>query len=314
VKNAAAPAAAVTSGRDVDADTGQEGQMNVTPALAERRSRRLWMLDGLAQDLRQATRQLIRHPGFGAVAVLTFALGIGANTVMFSVASAVLLRPLGFDAPEQLLWVRLVDTRTGNAEDRVSWRDLEDIRGSTRVFASLAMFGAGSATWERDGRLEELPALRVGSDLADVLHIRPALGRLLLRSDTEEGAVPVVLISHELWQARFGGASTVIGQGLRLDDAVYTVVGVLPPGLQFPLARAPSAGTGTTLTAGTQAFWLPLQVGREDRASRGARMFLPIGRLRPDVTSDAASDVLAALGRRLAAEYPTPTAAGPSRP
>ncbi len=280
--------------------------MDVTQMLAAdgRNRRRFWWLDGLAQDLRHGVRQLIRRPVFGAIAVLTFALGIGANTAVFSVAKTVLLRPLGFDAPEQLLWVWQVDTRTGSIDDRVSWRDLEDIRGTTRVFASLAMFGARAATWERDGRLEELPALGVSANLADVLRIRPALGRLLVPADAEEGAAPVVLISHELWQTRLGGAPDVIGQRFRLDETVYTVVGVLPPGLQFPLGRAPSAGTGTTLTAGRQAFWFPLQVDREARASRGARMFLPIGRLRPDATTEAASTELAALGRRLAAEHP----------
>ena len=200
-----------------------------------RDQRRFSSIDGVAQDLRHGVRQLTRHPGFGAIAVLTFALGIGANTVVFSVATTVLLGPLGFEAPEQLLWVRQVDTRTGRIDDRVSSRDLEDIRGSTRIFASLALFGAGSATWGRDGRFEELPALRVSPNLAEVLRIRPALGRLLIPSDAEENAAPVVVISHELWQTRFGGATDIIGQALRLDEGVYTVVGVLPRGLQFPL-------------------------------------------------------------------------------
>ncbi len=269
-----------------------------------RDQRRFAWLDGFAQDLRHGVRQLTRHPGFGAIAVLTFALGIGANTVVFSVAKAVLLRPLGFDAPEQLVWVRLANTGTGATADRVSWRDIEDIRGSTQVFASLAMFGARSATWERDGRLEELPALSVSPSLADVLRVRPALGRPLLPSDAEERAAPVVLVSHELWQTRFGGTPDVIGRHLRLDEVVHTIVGVLPPGLQFPLARAPSAGTGTTLTAGLQAFWFPMNVHREDRVSRGARMFLPIGRLKPNVATEAAGAELAALGRRLAADHP----------
>jgi predicted permease len=269
-----------------------------------RDQRRFAWLDGFAQDLRHGVRQLTRQPGFAAIAVLTFALGIGANTVVFSVAKAVLLRPLGFDAPDQLVWLRLTHTGTGATEERLSWRDIEDIRGSTRVFASLAMFGARSATWEQDGRLEELPALGVSPNLADVLRVRPVLGRSLLPSDAEGRAAPVVLVSHELWQTRFGGTPDIIGRHVRLDEVVHTVVGVLPPGLQFPLARAPSAGTGTTLTAGLQAFWFPLNVDRDARVSRGARMFLPIGRLKPDVTPEAARAELVALGRRLAADHP----------
>ncbi len=170
-------------------------------------------LDGFAQDLRHAVRQLTRHPGFGVVAVLTFALGIGANTVVFSVAKAVLLRPLGFDAAEQLVWVRLANTRTGTTEDRLSWREIEDIRASTHAFESLATFASRPATWEQGDRVEELPSLAVTPNLADVLRVRPVLGRPFLSSDAEPLAAPVVLVSYELWQTRFGGAPDVIGQG-----------------------------------------------------------------------------------------------------
>ena len=136
---------------------------------------------------------------------------------MFSVAKAVLLRPLGFEAPDRLMWVRSSDTRTGAAEERLSWREIEDIRESTRSFEALATFGSRQATWDQGDRVEELPALAVTSHLADVLRIRPVLGRGLLPSDAEEAAAAVVLISHELWQARFGGTPDVIGQALRLD-------------------------------------------------------------------------------------------------
>jgi predicted permease len=264
---------------------------------------RAW-LDGFAQDLRHGIRQLTRHPGFGAVAVLTFALGIGANTVVFSVAKAVLLRPLGFEAPEQLVWVRLSNTRTGITEDRLSWREIEDIRESTHAFASLAAFGTRPATWDQGDRVEELPALAVTPSLADVLRVRPVLGRPFLPSDAEKLAAPVVLMGYEVWKTRFDGAPDVIGQQLRLNETVHTVVGVLPPGLQFPLERAPSAGNGTALTAGPQAFWFPLHVSGEDLASRRARMFLPVGRLKANVTKEAARVELATLGRRLAADHP----------
>jgi predicted permease len=261
-------------------------------------------LDGFVADLREARRQLTRRPGFVAVAVLTLALGIGANTVVFGVGKAVLFRPLGFDAPEQLVWVRLSNTQTGVAEERLSWRDIEDIRESTRSFAALATFGMRTAGWAQGDRVEELPALGVTPNLAEVLRIRPALGRLFLPSDAEALAAPVVLISHDVWQARFGGAPDVIGRTLRLDEQVHTIVGVLPPGLQFPLARAPSAGTGSIPTAGRHALWFPMGVRGEDAASRGARMFLPIGRLRDHVTLDAARAELAALGQQLAADHP----------
>jgi putative ABC transport system permease protein len=259
---------------------------------------------GLVQDVRDAIRQLARNPGFTAVAAVTLALGISANTLVFSVGKAVLLRPLGFEAPEQLVWVRLSNERTGATEDRLSWPDIEDIRQSAQGLESLAAFGSQTATWEQRDGLEEHPALGVTPNLADVLRIQPALGRLFERSDVEQSAAPVVLISHELWQARFGGAPGVIGRTLRLNDSTHTVIGVLPPGLQFPLERAPSAGTGSIPTAGLQSFWFPLSASGEDRRARGARMFLAIGRLRQHVTPETAGAELAALAARLAVGHP----------
>src|SRR6185503_6620019 len=101
----------------------------------------------MSQDLKSAFRQLLKHPGFSAVAVLTLALGIGANTVVFSVAKAVLFRPLGFAAEDRLMWIRLANSQTGASEERLSWRDIEDIRESTLSFESVATFGSPGAIW-----------------------------------------------------------------------------------------------------------------------------------------------------------------------
>jgi putative ABC transport system permease protein len=255
-------------------------------------------------ELRLAFRQLLKHAGFTAVAVLTVALGIGANTVVFSVAKAVLFRPLPFEAPDQLMWIRMASTRTGATVDGLSWREIEDIRESTQSFDALATFGPRRTTWEQGDRIEDLAGLAVTPNLADVLRIHPVLGRPFLASDAATTAAPVALISHELWQTRFGGTPDVIGQIIRLDERTHTVVGVLPPALQFPLERAPSAGTGSNLKAGLQAFWVPMGVHGNDRVSRGARLFLTTGRLKPNVTEGAARAELAALGRRLARDYP----------
>ncbi|MDO8632856.1 MAG: ABC transporter permease, partial [Phycisphaerales bacterium] len=177
----------------------------------------------IMNDLKFALRQLFKNPGFTAVAVLTLALGIGANTVVFSVAKAVLFRPLGLDAPDRLMWIRLLNTRTGNFEDRLSWREIEDIRESAQSFESVATFGTPGTIWEQDDRAEEVPALRVTPNLADVLRIHPVLGRTFHPSDANKTAEPVVLISHELWQSRFEGRSDVIGRTLRLDRKSRTI-------------------------------------------------------------------------------------------
>jgi hypothetical protein len=141
-------------------------------------------------DLKFAFRQLLKNPGFTAVAALTLALGIGANTVVFSVAKALLFRPLGFAAPDRLMWVRLSNTQTGSTEDRLSSRDIEDIRESARSFESLALVGSPGATWEDDDRSDEVSALRVTPNLADALGLRAALGRLFLQSDSAAGDEP----------------------------------------------------------------------------------------------------------------------------
>jgi len=256
-------------------------------------------------DLRFALRQLLKNPGFTAVAVLTLALGIGANTVVFSVAKTVLLRPLGFDGEDRLMWIRLVNTQTGASESMISWREMEDIRAATQSFESISTFGGGDIPWEDDGLSDVVPALRITPSLADALRLRPALGRMLLPSDAVTRDGTVVLISHELWQTRYGGSPDVLGQTVRLDGKSRTIVGVLPPGLKFPLERAPILGTGTILRVAQQSFWLPMSDPRgTDLTSRSARMFTTVARLKPGVTEATARAELTVLGQRLAKEYP----------
>jgi predicted permease len=261
-------------------------------------------LETLSRDVRYALRQLRKNPGFTVAAVLMLALGIGANTVVFSVAKAVLLRPLGFEEAERLAWIRLLNTQNGTVEDSISWPEIEDIRESTRSFESVATFGFGAPIWEQGDRAEEVPALWATPELAQTLRIRPVLGRLFDSSDAEESAAPVALISYELWQGQFGGARDIIGRTLRVDEKSQTVVGVLPPQLQFPPERGPSTENGSGGRSGLQGFWFPMKVQGSDRTSRGARMFLTIGRLKPSITEEAARAELQVLGERLAADFP----------
>jgi len=254
---------------------------------------------------RFSLRQLLKSPGFTAVAVLTLALGIGANTVVFSVAKTVLFRPLGFADADGLMWLRLENPQSGTVEERLSWRDMEDIREHTRSFEAVGIFGAGSQTWEHEGHVERRPSLHVTAGLTEILRIRPALGRMFLPEEAAAGAQPVVMISHELWQERFGGMPGVLGRTVRLDGKSHTIIGVLPPRLEFPLERAPTLGAGSILTPGAKSFWLPMaQPGGSDLTSRGARMFLPVARLKPGATEQSARAELTALGQRLAAEHP----------
>jgi predicted permease len=255
-------------------------------------------------NLRFALRQLLKNPGFTAVAVLTLALGIGANTVVFSVARTVLFRPLGYDNEDRLMWFQRVNTRTGATENQVSWRDMEDIRTLTQSFEAVATDNSFDMIWKDGDQSRSVPVVQATPDLITVLNLRPTLGRLLVPSDSERGQ-PVVLISHDLWQTHYQGSPEVLGQTVRLDDTTRQIVGVLPPGLQFPVVRAPSSGSGSIAKAGKKPFWIPMSAPRgEDRTSRGARMFLGVGRLKPGVSEQAARAELATVSAQLAEEFP----------
>lgn len=239
-------------------------------------------------NLRFALRQLLKNPGFTAVAVLTLALGIGANSVVFSVARTVLFRPLGYDNEDRLMWIQRVNTRTGATESQVSWRDMEDIRASTQSFEAVSTDSSFDMDWNNGDQTRRVPVVHATPDLIPVLNLRPALGRLFVPSDAERGEL-VVLLSHAFWQSHFQGSPGVLGQRVRLDQQTRQIIGVLPPGLQFPVVRALSSGSGSIGKAGEKPFWIPMSTPRgEDGTSRGARMFLGVGRMKAGVSETVA--------------------------
>jgi len=256
-------------------------------------------------DLKFAFRQLLKNPGFTAVAVLTLALGISANTVVFSVVKTVLLRPLGFDGEDQLMWIHRVNTRTGAIDNQLSWQDLEDIRASTQSFEAVVADNSSDTIWVDGDQRRKVPVLRTTPNFAGALRLRPALGRMFLPSDADAAAESVALISHELWQSRFAGDPAVLGRTVQLETETRRIVGVLPPGFQFPVARAPASGSGSVMEPGEKQFWVPMPRPQgKDGTSRGARMFLGIGRLKPGVTEAEARAELTVLSRRLAEAHP----------
>lgn len=254
--------------------------------------------------LRHALRQLWKHPGFTAVAVLTLALGIGANALVFSVVKSVLLRPLGFAEVERMMWVRMANTQNGNASDSISFSEWQDIKASVQSLDAVALIGLPGVLWQRGEEKTELGALASTPELAEVLQVRPALGRMFTQVDMPASAPDVTLISHELWQTKFGGKPDVLGQTVRLEDKTHTIIGVLPPGLQFPMERAPILAIGSIVKAEPRHFWLPLRVHGHDRESREARMFLAIGRLKSGVSEAQAEAELLAFSQRLATDHP----------
>jgi predicted permease len=254
--------------------------------LHEQERRRADMLDALRQDLRYAARGLRRNPAFTLAAVLTLALGIGANTAIFSVVNGVLLRPLPYHEPDRL--VRLFAAFRGRGVERfaISEPEFLDYKGLTHVFENAAAYTGAGLTLTGVGDPERLRGIAATRDLLPVLGVRPARGRNFEADEGREGMEPVVIVTHELWQNRFGGDPGLLGRRLTLNGISRRVIGILPRGAT--LSRA-------------QVF-IPIVVSAE--AKRAIHSLSGIARLRPHVTVEQAHREANALTQRLSRQYP----------
>ena len=243
----------------------------------------------LRQDVAFAVRALRRAPAFTIVAVLTLALGIGANTAIFSVVRGILLRPLPFDHPERLVLVPAV--YDGKQQPWVSPANAYDWRDQNRSFTSLAVIDGHSAVLTGSGDPERLRGADVSADFFGILGVRPVLGRA--QFTPEEAAWPgskSVIIGESLWRTRFGADSGLIDRSIMLDNERYRVIGVVPARSAYP--------SGTVL-------WFPFTFDPAQLAgSRGAVYLNVVARLKPGVTVEQANGDLAAIGRRLEQLYP----------
>ncbi|MBI3415458.1 MAG: ABC transporter permease [Verrucomicrobia bacterium] len=252
-----------------------------------REQRGVRWLENLAQDIRFGARQLRKNPGFTAVAVLTLALGIGANTAIFSFVNAILLRPLPYKEPEKLVMV--FENHLGN-----SWRKgdvgapmLGEWRKQSTVFEGLAARGRGTVILTGQGQPESLVAARFSANIFSLLGVKPLFGRNFLPEEETYGKHFVVLLSHELWQRRFGGDPNVVGQSITLEGEPYTVIGVMPPRTFFPERN-------------TQV-WVPLAFSPNRLSQRHAHSYLVYGRLKPGVTLAQANAEMELISKRLEA-------------
>jgi hypothetical protein len=245
----------------------------VTMKEAYRDRRGLPFVDALVQDLRYAARTLARSPGFTAVTVLTLALGIGANTAMFSVVNPVLLNALPYPNASRLVRVA---ARSSYADGMpLSAPDLIDYRDQN---ASLAHVGAFSPflqpySWVWNGPALQLHGTMVTADLFEALSVQPMFGRVFARADEEETEPRVVIVSHRFWQQTLGANAAVIGQTARLDGLAVTIVGVMPASFDFPVRTD---------------FWFPAPLRAAGMHERPAHFLLPIGLLRTGVSLRAA--------------------------
>jgi len=241
------------------------------------------------QDLRLGLRMLLKSPGFSAVVVLTLALGIGANVALFSVVNGVLLSPLPFPQPEQL--VTLDQSKPNFATGAIPYPNFRDLQKENRTFAAMAVSRSFGFSLIGAGETERVSARLVSADFFSVLDVKPALGRTFAAGEDEPGVGPLVVISADLWQRKFGATQDLVGKGLTLDDKSYTIIGVLPAGFSF--FRTPDV-------------YVPIgQWNPPGLKSRGAGLGLHgIGRLKPGVTiAQAEADLNEVMGR-LAITYP----------
>ena len=249
------------------------------------------MFDTLRNDLRYAARALVRTPGFTAVAITSLALGIGANTAIFSVVNAVLLEPLAFAAPDRL--VSIGEGEEGDPlgqQNSTSPGSFFDIKAQTRAFSGLAAYSSTSGALVGRGEPEMLQGRLVIGGLFDVLGVAPLIGRSATPSDEDPSAPPVVVLSHAAWTRFFGADPGVVGTTINLGDMPRTVIGVMPETFRFP--------------NGSAQYWIPWQMTPEFRANRDQYRLGLIARLQPDATLEAAQADLAVAARRLRADWP----------
>ncbi|MGD8868633.1 MAG: ABC transporter permease [Gemmatimonadales bacterium] len=259
-------------------------------ARTERRVRRTEWLQEIVRDLRYGWRKLWAKPGFAAVAILTLALGIGANTAIFSVVDAVLLRPLPYPEPDRLVrvWEIRPDGDDHNVVSRGNYMDWRDQAASFETLGAHSTgYGVGLGGEGEPVRIN-MASLTPGA--FRVLGVAPLVGRTFSEEEGVPGNANVAVLSYGLWQRRFGGNPDVVGQSILVDDERYSVLGVMPASFEFP---EPSV-----------QLWVPWPLGEEDRASRRSHNLQVIGRLDHGVSLQRAQAGLDAIAARLAEEYP----------
>lgn len=248
----------------------------------------------MLQDIRYGLRMLFKRPAFTFVAALTLALGIGANTALFTLIDAVLLQPLSFQEPDQLIRLRGTDERDGRTSRPVSIPDFVDWRAQNQSFEALAAFDRWEPSMTGAGTPSRLSAVRISPDFFSILRVQPLLGRDFLPEEEIEGRHTAVILQHAFWRNNFGGDPGIIGRTVALNRTPYTIVGVMPPDFN----AADIAGTDGP----APEIWVPLALranaGRSARSTDGV-----IGRLKPGVSLAQAQAEMSTIADRLSQQY-----------
>lgn len=247
----------------------------------------------MLDNIRFAIRQLRKNPGFTTLAVMTLALGIGANTAMFTVIDSVLLRPLVYRDADRIVAISPGDP-TENVVQTTSWLNYRDIREQANQFRYVAAYMDDFSIAHTADSSQGVVAIKATATLFDVLGVKPLIGRAFTDSDNQPGTPPVVALSYNFWKEHFASDPQAIGKQLRVGDEPHTIVGVLPEGLRFP-SEEPDSISG---------IWVPVRASSDDKFNRGASFLNVLGTLRGGVTKQAAQSQIESVQRQIAREDP----------
>jgi putative ABC transport system permease protein len=247
------------------------------------------MMETLIQDLRHGMRMLVKNPGFTAVALIALALGIGANTAIFSVVNAILLRPLPYKNPDRIAMIWMNNPKLGVDQDWHSYPNYTDYKEQNQVFEDMAAFNDRSYNLTGTGEPVRVMGTVATASLFSVMGVDPAQGRAFSVEEEEPGKDMVVVISHGLWQRRFGGDASVIGQPISLNGVNRTVIGVMPASFAFSQKDT--------------ELWIPLAARPQQKQARFSFWLKSVGRLKPGVTVAQAQADMGAIGERLDEQY-----------
>jgi putative ABC transport system permease protein len=244
-------------------------------------------MNTLLQDIRYAIRVMLKSRGFTVAAVLALALGIGANTAIFSVVNAVLLRPLPYPDPERIMTVwQNREARGGPKLEYTSPADFRDWEEQSQTFEHVAAFSGWGPTLTGQAEPEQLRGAVVSHDMFSVLGVEPALGRSFTEAEDQPGGERVVILSNGLWRRRFGGDPSLVGKTISLSGDSYTVIGIMPPGFKFPIANRAE-------------LWGPLFSVLNKSCQRGCLVLRVMARLKPGVPLESARSDMSALASRI---------------
>jgi putative ABC transport system permease protein len=254
------------------------------------------IMETVLKDIRYGVRGLLKRPGFTAIALITLALGIGANTAIFSVVNAVLLRPLPFQDPERLVIVWEDATFAGFPRNTPAPANYVDWKNQNQSFTDMAASHETSFNLTGDGEPERVSAYSVSANFFPLLGVQPLLGRSFLTEEDRPGANKVAVLSYSLWQSRYGGDRNILNRDILLNGEKHSVVAVMPASFQFFESDV--------------RLWVPLALDQEELTNRGGHYLKVVARLKPGVELSQAQADMNAIMRRLAVDYPGETMEG----